>query len=215
MELVYQQMGEGPRFVYLLTFQNHGGYEQNDASLDTVLVQNDFGNLTDDLDEYLSSLELSAKAFRELTEYYAESDRKVIICMVGDHSPSFITSLPQRRGMSFEEVEIVKRLVPYVIWSNYGAEIPSYSKYASMVDLLPMVMEAAGLPLPPFYRYILDLHAYYPVRTANGLYMDVEGNYGSIFDDPQAQERMAVYYNMEYNSMTNDGGYRSELFEMK
>lgn len=215
MELIYQQMGEGPRFVYLLTFQNHGGYEQNDASLDTVHVQNDFGSLTDDVDEYLSSLELSAQAFRELTEHYTESDRKVIICMVGDHAPSFITSLPAKSGMTFEESEIAKRLVPYVIWSNYGAEIPSYSEYASMVDLLPMVMEAAGLPLPPFYRYILDLHEDYPVRTANGLYMDAEGNYGSIFDDPQARERMSIYYNMEYNSLTTDGSYRSELFEVK
>ena len=210
----YESM-DAPRFVYLLTFQNHGGYEQNDASLDTVHVQNDFGSLTDDVDEYLSSLELSAQAFRELTEHYTESDRKVIICMVGDHAPSFITSLPAKSGMSFEESEIAKRLVPYVIWSNYGAEIPSYSEYASMVDLLPMVMEAAGLPLPPFYRYILDLHEDYPVRTANGLYMDAEGNYGSIFDDPQARERMSIYYNMEYNSLTTDGSYRSELFEVK
>ena len=215
MDLAYQQMGEGPRFVYLLTFQNHGGYEQNDASMDTVHVRNDFGDLTDDLDEYLSSLELSAKAFRELAEYYAECERKVIICMVGDHAPSFITSLPAKSGMSFEESEIAKRLVPYVIWSNYGAEIPSYSEYASMVDLLPMVMEAAGLPLPTFYRYILDLHEDYPVRTANGLYMDAEGNYGSIFDDPQARGRMSIYYNMEYNSLTTDGSYRSELFEVK
>ena len=84
----YQTSGDNPQFFYLLTFQNHGGYEQNASELDTVHIKNDFGDLSDDVEEFLSSLYLSAKAFRELTEYFTTVDRDVIICMVGDHAPS-------------------------------------------------------------------------------------------------------------------------------
>ena len=79
-----------PQFYYLLTFQNHGGYELNDASLDTVHVLDDLGDLTDDVNEYLSSLRISADSFHSLIDYYAGSERKTIICMVGDHLPPFL-----------------------------------------------------------------------------------------------------------------------------
>ena len=45
----YDAMPDGPRFMYMLTFQNHGGYEKNDDSLDVIHVSEDFGDLTDDL----------------------------------------------------------------------------------------------------------------------------------------------------------------------
>ena len=209
----FESMGSAPRFVYLLTFQNHGGYEQNDAALDTVHVMNDFGALTDDLNEYLSSIELSAKAFRELTEYYSKIDRKVIVCMVGDHAPSFITSLPTKHAMSFEESEIAKRTVPYVIWTNYGAEVECYTEYASMVDLLPMVMQTAGVPLTTFYKYILNMHEILPVRTSNGIYMDREGQVGVYAKENPYYDLVSQYYFMEYNSFLHESEYRSELFE--
>lgn len=117
---LYEKDTDEPRFYYLLTYQNHGGYEQNDTSLDTVHTTRDLGDLTDDVDEYLSSIALSAKAFHALTEYFKSNERSVVICMVGDHAPSFISQLKANRKMDFEETELWKRTVPYVIWSNYA-----------------------------------------------------------------------------------------------
>lgn len=211
----YEKMGEGPRLVYLLTMQNHGGYEQNDASLDTVHVQADFGDLTDDLDEYLSSVELSAKAFRGLTDYFSKSDRNVIICMVGDHAPSFISSLPSKPGLSLEESEIAKRTVPYVIWANFPMELPAQGSYISTVDLLPVLMNAAGMPMPPFYQCVLRLHEEIPVRTSSGLYRAPDGTYAYFsLDDPQ-NDLLKQYYYMEYNSLLEGDEYRRDLFECR
>ena len=33
---LYEKDTDGPRFYFLLTYQNHGGYEQNDAAMDAV-----------------------------------------------------------------------------------------------------------------------------------------------------------------------------------
>lgn len=38
----YESLDDNPRFMYLLTYQNHGGYEQNDDNLDIIKV-----NMTD------------------------------------------------------------------------------------------------------------------------------------------------------------------------
>ena len=71
IECYQEHHNEGPQFFYLLTFQNHGGYEQNDDSLDTIHVEGDFADLADDMNEYLSSIELSGKALKELTEFFS------------------------------------------------------------------------------------------------------------------------------------------------
>lgn len=208
----YELYKSGPQFLFLLTIQNHGGYEQNEASLDTVHTGKDFGSLTDDVDEYLSSIKLSAEAFRELTDYYSECDRDVIICMVGDHAPSFITSLPGREGRTAEMESIIQRSVPYVIWSNFDADFEMYTEYASMVDLVPMVLKASGMPLSSFYQNILNLHEILPVRTSEGLYMDQSMQLGQYNSESEYYDLLNQYYYMEYNSLLEDEEYQKQLF---
>ena len=66
---LYESEEDGPRFFYLLTYQNHGGWDQNDEALDLVHTRNDYGSLSDVLNEYLTSIKLSADAFCRLTEF--------------------------------------------------------------------------------------------------------------------------------------------------
>ena len=212
---LYEKDHDGPRFYYLLTYQNHGGYEQNGPELDTVHVANDFGGLTDDIEEYLSSISLSAEAFRKLTEYFDSSERDVIICMVGDHAPSFISSLPYTRSENEHEKEIAKRTVPYVIWSNYDVQFEDNTEYVSMTDLVPMLLDAADMPMTTFYSFILKLHDILPVRTSNGIVMDKYGNTGIYSSDSPYYDILSKYYYLEYNSLLSDEEYFRDLFELR
>lgn len=207
----YEEGGEGPRFMYLLTFQNHGGYEQNEASYDTVHVKTDFGNLTDDVNEYLTSMQSSAAAFRDLTDYFKDSKRKVIICMVGDHAPAFIADLPNDTESPVDDESINKCTVPYVIWSNYGAEVTSYTDYATMTDLVPMTLKAAGLPLSAYYKSVLDLHEMLPIRTKTGKYYDRDFNSG-VFEGSTDKSLLSSYLYMEYNSLHAGDDYADKLY---
>lgn len=209
----YEAGGDGPRFLYLLTYQNHGGYEQNGAELDTVHSSADFGGLTDDVDEYLSSVSLSAEAFRKLTDYFAESDRPVIVCMVGDHAPSMISEMPARAGDSEDAAELHRHMVPCVFWSNFEAPLPDSAEYAGMVDLGPLVLRMAGLPLSPYYRAILDARDAFPIRLKTGEFVDARGEAGSFDPQDAAQEPLKRYYYMEYNSLAGGEDYRPELFQ--
>ena len=208
----YENADESPQFFYLLTFQNHGGFSQNEDSLDTVHVNEDFGELTDDLNEYLSSIKLSGTAFKELTEYYKTVDRDVIICMVGDHAPSFITSLEAKENLLFADNTINTRAVPYVIWSNFGAKCSAYMDYASMVDLMPMVLEAGDVPMSAFYEHVLRLHNTMPIRTREGLCVNTDDQM-SLYDVNDAKyELLKQYYYLEYNSLLTTDEYQEELF---
>lgn len=200
----YEALGEGPRMMYLMTYQNHGGYEQNDASLDTVHAGQMYGDASDDVDEFLSSVQLSASAFRELTEYFAASDRDVIICMAGDHAPPFIQNMAAREGNPVSDIGISRRLVPYVIWSNRDLTPDSYTDYAALTDLAPMVLKAAGLPLSSYYKEILDLHEILPIRTSDGKYVDRDLQTGQLGEDAAIDELMQRYYYMEYNMLQED-----------
>lgn len=209
----YNEQGEGPRFAYLLTFQNHGGYEKNDDDLDVVHVSKDFGDLTDDMNEFLSAISYSSKAFTELVEYYRTVDRPVIICMTGDHSPSFITDL-KSEGYSEQEKALKTQMVPYVIWSNYDIDTKGiYTENTTHYELMAMVCRMAGLPMTPYQKTILDLHDELPVLTNGGICMDKNGN---IIDRSEAENQDLIdkYYYLEYNSLKRDSGYRKEMFTL-
>lgn len=208
----YEAAGDGPRFMYLLTYQNHGGHDRNPDELDLVHTTRDFGSLTDDINEYLTSVSMSAEAFSELIGYFSQSDRDVIVCMLGDHGPSLIRPLSPREGMSSEEQELTARMVPYVLWANYDAAFPAGTDYVSVVDLPAMLAEMAGLPLSPYYRTILDLHEDVPVRTSYGAYVDAAGNIGQYQADSPYYEALTQYYYMEYHALKAGSAYRPELY---
>ena len=206
-----EEMGDGPKLLYLLTFQGHGGYEANPPELDTVHVREDFGEKSDELNEYLTSIRMSSAAFRALTEHYSKADRPVIICMLGDHIPALFTDLPMRPTASEAEQEVMERTVPYVIWSNYGAEVPTGDEYMTVTDLVPSLLRAAGLPLSTYYRLLLQLHAEIPARTLHGYYRDADGSTGLLTEHP-AYGDLCLYYELEYNGLVCGGDYREDLF---
>ena len=209
----YESGGDEPRFLYLLTYQNHGGWEQNDASLDTVHVANAPEALSGQMDEYLSSVDLSVQAFLELTDYFAAADRPVIICMVGDHGPSFVEQMEPLAEYSDEEAAIAAKATPYAIWANFPLDI-SGGGDASLVDLVPMVLEQAGLPLTPYYEAILELREQYPIRTGDGVTVDPDGKIRNYTYGGSDFELLTRYYCMEYNGLMAGDDFISELFSV-
>lgn len=196
----YQPDSAAPQLLYLLTIQNHGGYSFGDPSLYTVHAEQEFGEMSGEIDEYLSRMALSDAAFADLTAYFEQLDRPVIVCMVGDHAPSFISSLPARPGLSEEERLVYSRAAPFVIWANFPIG-SSEVGLVGMTDLMPMLLQAAGLPLTPYYQSILQLQAGYPVRTNDGIWRDAQGSWGSYLEADGWPEPLQRYFFMEYNNL--------------
>ena len=209
-ELVSQE--GSPQFSYLLTYQNHGGYKRNSAEFDTVHTGANFGLYSEEVNEYISSVSLSATAFVELTEYFSKVDRPVIICMVGDHAPNFITMLPTDRDLTKLETEIAQRVVPYVVWSNYGLDLSGCRKYVNMYTLLPQLLSVAGLPVTQFYQTVLNEQV--PGFFNDGLYLDADGNTGKYDVNDPRFDIITQYLYMSYNALNgcDEEDYIEEMF---
>ena len=201
----YEEMGESPRFIYLLTIQNHGGYMLNSADEAIVKTEKDFGEYTHNVNEFLSCMKLSDDAFEKLVEYYSNVDRDVIVCMVGDHAPDFARNIADEK-YSEEDKEILLRSVPYVIWSN-NIDLTKYDqKYdiTGMVSLVPMLIDAAQIKPSPFYSYIAELNDEVPVLTAYGKYIADNGETYSYDDEgTEFTQNVDIYLTYCYTNMKN------------
>lgn len=210
----YEALSDSPRFMYLLTFQNHGGYEQNSPEADTINVEADYGPMTDDVNEYLSSIEKSSHAFGYLIDELSKSERPVIVLMVGDHAPSFIAELPVSTKDNVNS-SIIQRTVPYYIWSNTQLDPDAFVDTSTLTDLIPMILDSAGMPLSPYYELINQLHESVPVRTSDGLYYGKNNDAISYTYDSVYYEMIRDYYFMEYNSLNHGNDYLPGLFAVQ
>lgn len=210
----FEKKSDGPKFIYMLTFQNHGGYEQNTDDWDLVHTKADFGELTDDINEYLTSIKQSSDAIKDLVDYFRSRNEPVIICMVGDHAPSFVNALSPRTYESQERDEINKRTVPYMIWSNCcDTSIYQDFDYISLIDLAPMAVKLAGLPLSSYYNQILNMHGDISAITSMGTYLTSDGTIEHFTQDSRFADELNQYFYMEYNKLKAGSDYVESLFQ--
>ena len=201
-----------PRFLYMLTFQNHGGYTKNDASLDTVHVGVNFGTKNDLLNEYLTSMSMSAEAFTELIEYYSQVDRHVIICMVGDHAPTMIQAMETDKKWAGSMESIAQHIVPYVIWSNYELDLSGCSEYIGIFGLMPQLVSVAGLPVTQYYQAVNEMVSEFPILLSTGQLMDSSGKTGKYgVSDPRYDVITDCLY-MGYNSLLHEDDFVEALY---
>lgn len=199
----YEAGGEDPRFMYLLTYQNHGGYDSNESTWDTVHTATSVGEYAEEINEYLTSVQMSNAAFTELLAYFEKVDRPVIVCMVGDHAPVFVNSLPAKGTLKGTEEIVTARGTPFVIWGNsaFGHIEQKNVGYLTLTDLVPTLLKTAGLPLTPYYQEILELSEKIPVRLREGQYLTADGKEGNLGDGTEENKQLMQYFWCEYNNL--------------
>ncbi len=202
LEKWYEEMGDSPRFLYLLTIQNHGNWDFNEPEYDTIHVTQSEFEATDVVNEYLTSISLSNEAFLELTQYFKNVDRSVIICMVGDHCPSFAGEIADA-DLSSEEKALKLRETPLYIWSNYALTECDDLGSVGMIYVAPLLLRAANIPLSGYYQYLLELSEQVPIITSYGKYFDTDYNCFSIGEGPY-RELVNEYFQIEYSNIVSE-----------
>ena len=189
-----------PQFIYLLTIQNHGSWDKNERKYDTVHVSNDYGELNEVIDEYLTGIRMSDSAFKYLTDQLKEYDRKVIVCMAGDHSPSFAKDIVDQEHRSLSTLLLSS--TPFVIWANYDIEDKDMGTI-SMNYLIPTLFETAKVPLSQYYQYMLNLMEDVPVLMSHAYYDKYMNEY--LYNvDSKYSKAVNNYFYMEYNNLQKD-----------
>ena len=208
----YEEMGDGPRVMYLLTVQNHGGYESLRESEYLVRTRNDYGEYTGQVNEFLTCMSLTDNGFRTLVNYFKRVDRDVIICMVGDHAPAFAPYIADSE-LASEEYEILIRSVPYVIWSNnINLRKETAEERISLHYMPSYVMDLANVKLSPYFDITNELRKQVPVYTSYEVYVDAEGNIyhsGEVSPYKELLDRQLglTYANMKKLDFMMDGSY--------
>ena len=193
-----ENKGNGPQFLYMLTMQNHGGWEVNPEELNTVSVKNDFGVYREMTEEYLSCLQLTDQAWKELTSYFETVEEPTIICMVGDHAPSFADTLSKYwSGKTDEELAILLNQTPYIIWANYDVDMAELGNI-SMNYMAAAMLELAGIQSDAYCNYLNRMRKEVPVMSAFNLYLASDGMQYTYKDQNEYYELLNNYFILEY-----------------
>lgn len=170
----------------------------NPSEKDIVHVLDDYGEYTDQINEYLTSIKLSDEAFMYLIEYFKKVDRPVVICMVGDHAPAFAEYIVDKKYKNDELIRL--REVPFIIWSNQKIE-ETNSRTLSMNYLVPFILENTGVKESSFYEYMNELRKDVPILTSYGKYYDSKGNEYSYDESSVYTDSVSKYFYLEYNNL--------------
>ncbi len=196
----YENMGDAPRFAYLLTIQNHGGYILSDESFDTVHVQKDYGKRNSEINEFMTGISLSAEALCDLIEYFEQGDRPVVVCMVGDHTTFFAKEIIDEKYTA-EQADLLLRSTPYVVWSNCGFDESAIPETVSLHALGSCVVAGAGIEQSGYDSYVAGMCREIPVLLSGGDWYDAEGRRHSAKEE-ERPEMLRDYLVLLCNNIT-------------
>lgn len=206
---------EKPLFLFNVTIQNHGGYDDEDYPT-TVQVEQAPGEYPQ-TEQYLSLTKKSDQALEHLIDYFSQQEEPVVVLFFGDHwpnlEPEFLSMLlgQDSENLSFENI-MREYQVPFFIWANYdleGEEIEA----VSLNYLSGLLLRAAGLEGTDYTNYLEDLRQTLPVITAVGM-LDQEGNWYKNGDATPYDDLLNEYNILEYNNAFGGNGKRMETFTL-
>ena len=187
---------DGPQFLFNVTIQNHGSYEEEDfADLDALL---DSRTSCSQTRQYLTLVKESGAALKEFLQQLEQRPRKTYVVFFGDHQPWVDEAFYSQYESGQDAQEHLRYQVPYFIWCNQSQE-EQQLPLCGLNDLQLYLAEQAGLPLTGYQKLLAQVAQRYPVVCAQG----VMAADGSWLDEKQIAEddllslyRTAVYAHM-------------------
>lgn len=187
---------DGPQFLFNVTIQNHGSYEEEDfADLNALLDSRTGCSQTC---QYLTLVKESGAALKEFLQQLEQRPRKTYVVFFGDHQPWVDEAFYSQYESGQDAQEHLRYQVPYFIWCNQNQE-EQQLPLCGLNDLQLYLAEQAGLPLTGYQKLLAQVAQRYPVVCAQG----VMAADGSWLDEKQIAEddllslyRTAVYAHM-------------------
>lgn len=197
IERIYEEK-RGPLFLFNVTMQNHGGYEQKlNADIDLVDLGEEY-NQYQDVVNYMTLIREADTALANLLEYFSKQEEPTVVCLFGDHQPelndNFITSIYNPQSVEEQEK---RYMTPYLIWANYDMASGMNSHKDMSINYLGVdLLDILGIRTD-YSDYLLELQKQIPVvnaigyRTADGTWNGIE-----IENDFLRDYKIVQYYEM-------------------
>lgn len=201
-------------FIMSISMQNHGGYATDYDNFEEKYYK--IGRSYTDANQYFSLIRESDDALRDFVNYFASIEEPVEIIFFGDHQPSLnrkfyeILNGKGLSGLTMAELEALYT-VPFFIWTNYDTPEETV-EITSLNFLSSLALERAGIELPAYNQFMLDLMDVVPAINARGYYSLEKGKYIHI-EDALGEELdwITKYENLQYNGLF-DSKNQSDIF---
>ncbi len=196
-----------PQFIFDVTMQNHGGYEQGNIPPERLTTY-EFEGLnerdTSQFNEYLSCIQASDEDLEWFVNELRNVDRPVVLAFFGDHHPA-ISSIANDVFFADEDPETIghqSRIyqTEYAIWANYNVagtgQVNQVDDFGA--DLLgARILDLMGAPLDPFQSAQLAVHQRIQVVTGIGL-EGTDGRWHDLNSAPSLDATFRDLQNMDY-----------------
>lgn len=202
-----------PQFVFDVTMQNHGSYNQGNIPTDrlTAYVPDgvyddpEFTETPERLNEYLSCVEASDKDLEWFVSELRKLDRKVVLVFFGDHQPSLTPPYNDAWYAGEDALTHSQRIyhANYFVWANYdvaGASQTSRQRDMSVDGLASATLEAIGAPLSEYQMAQLQTQKSIRAINLNG-YLGSDGKWYAEDEDSdyaEAYGRMALVEHLSF-----------------
>ncbi|MDR1292520.1 MAG: LTA synthase family protein [Clostridiales Family XIII bacterium] len=194
----YKKASDAPVFLWTITMQNHSSYSGDYANFTPdVTITDDLLPLergeNGEMDKILSLMRESDRATGELVNYFDNVDEPTVIVFFGDHQPRLPQGYYDRvlgavEGKLTPEDLMKKYRVPFFIWANFDIEERQVER-VSMNYLSSLMLDAAGMEMTDYNKFLLDMYKDVPCMTVFGHY-GADGKFYSteskIQNDPHA-----------------------------
>lgn len=205
---IHQQQDENtPLFLFGVTMQNHGGYTYEGPNYEATISLEGYSQDYPEAEQYLSLIHETDKAVEYLIGYYAAIDRDVVIVFYGDHMPKVENAFYEElNGGSFDTLDeqMQKQMVPFFVWANYDIE-EKVVPCSSINYLSTYVLEAAGIPLPPYQQFLKETESLIPAINAYGYYSLERQGFIPLEEASGAEEEaIRAYEILQYNSIFDE-----------
>lgn len=211
---LYEEKEEGEKlFLFNVTMQNHSGYSVPWGGLPReVWLTGENEGRYPTVDQYLSLIYQTDKAFEYLVDYFSQVEEPTVILMFGDHQPQVASSFYSRFLDNRLERQQEKYKVPFLIWANYDIEERS-GVVTSLNYLSTLLAKTANLPQTGYQHFLSHLSKTVPAVNANG-FMDTDGRWYETIDgmSDAAQKILGKYQIMQYNELFESREKRAEEF---
>ena len=192
-----------PQFIFNVTMQNHGAYNQENIPADKLThyypagtYENPaFAETPERLNEFLSCIDESDRALNWFIDELNKLDRPVVLVFFGDHQPSMTPDYNDAWYLNEPELAHSQRIyhTEYIIWANYdvsGNDQTSTVRDTSVDVLGAITLDAIGVPVSDYEAAQLavneqilatNLHGY---LGADGIWYtpEEEGPYRDLYN---------------------------------
>ncbi|MCQ2528143.1 MAG: LTA synthase family protein [Saccharofermentans sp.] len=202
LDIIDSNNSGNPGFYFLVTIQNHGGY---DPAMENLDIMGFAAGTADDTQTniFLSNIYRSDLALQMLLEELSQSDEKYLVLLFGDHQPSLSLYSSETKE---SHVGSRKWIVPYILWTNYDAPDGFAGvDLQTSINYMPLdVLSAAEIPYSPYFEKINEVRQKIPMINALGYYSGATGEWHPIADAPadnECKDLIKEYNNLLYYSL--------------